>query len=227
MLEKVREETLKLRKNLDTVYEAGQKAEYNAFWDDFQNLGNRTDYQYAFCRWTEDIFKPKYDINTTTNTTAAFRYATIPGSLKKILDDCGVKFVWGSSGNTNSMFYGSKFTELPHIEGLNSLGFCFCSCSNLETIESLGVSKLAASSSVFTDTFSGCKALKNLTIIGTLKFGINVSACPLTHASLISIIDALEAKTSGTFKVTLGATNIAKLSPEEQDSVSAKGWDLE
>lgn len=221
----VAEMVLRGKDDLDGVYKAGQKAEYDAFWDGFQNFGNRTDYQYAFARWPAEIFKPKYDIKTT-NTTAAFRYATIPGSLKKILDDCGVTFVWGSSGNTNSMFYGSKFTEVPHIEGLNSLGYCFCSCSNLETIESLGVDKLAASSSVFSEAFSGCKALKNLTIIGTIKFGINVSVCPLTHDSLMSIINALEQKTSGTFTVTLGSSNLAKLTDAEKAIATDKGWTL-
>ena len=45
------------------VYEAGRKAEYDAFWDAFQNYGNRKSYRGAFgsC-FTADNFKPKYPI---------------------------------------------------------------------------------------------------------------------------------------------------------------------
>lgn len=52
-----------IAENVQKVYEAGKKAEYDAFWDTFQQNGNRKNYQNAFgsC-FTPEIFKPKYAI---------------------------------------------------------------------------------------------------------------------------------------------------------------------
>ena len=48
----------------DEGYEAGQKAEYDKFWDNFQNYGNRINYAYTFAyEWTDDIYNPKYPLN--------------------------------------------------------------------------------------------------------------------------------------------------------------------
>ena len=50
--------------NQQKVYEAGQQAMYDAFWDDFQKNGNRTNYWYGFAGvgWTAETLKPKYKI---------------------------------------------------------------------------------------------------------------------------------------------------------------------
>jgi hypothetical protein len=42
------EKVLQLKQDFDEVYDAGKQAEYDAFWDVFQNNGNRTDYARAF-----------------------------------------------------------------------------------------------------------------------------------------------------------------------------------
>ena len=56
--------------------EEGKKAEYDAFWDAYQNNGRRANYQYAFrsgygfnC-WGKTNFKPKYDIIPTGTDVA-------------------------------------------------------------------------------------------------------------------------------------------------------------
>ena len=57
--------------NIDVIvnngdFDAGKKAEYDAFWDTFQNNGNRTTYSYAFygsaVGWNDTTFNPKYPI---------------------------------------------------------------------------------------------------------------------------------------------------------------------
>ena len=47
---------------VDAVFEAGKKSEYDAFWDDYQSNGTRTDYYNAFAGkgWTQTNLKPKY-----------------------------------------------------------------------------------------------------------------------------------------------------------------------
>ena len=43
--------------------EEGRQAQYDEFWDEFQQNGKRTDYRFAFgCGWNAKTFKPKYPI---------------------------------------------------------------------------------------------------------------------------------------------------------------------
>lgn len=49
------------------VYDAGKQAEYDAFWDAYQDNGNLRNYDYAFAGlgWNDTTFKPKYPIVAT------------------------------------------------------------------------------------------------------------------------------------------------------------------
>ena len=50
-------------------YEAGKRAEYDAFWDALQNYGNRERYDYAFYQWGSETLHPKYKVaSKNTNT---------------------------------------------------------------------------------------------------------------------------------------------------------------
>ena len=60
-----------LDENIPNVYKGvadgvadGRQAEYDEFWDAFQQNGNRTDYHFGFAGkgWRDETFKPKYDI---------------------------------------------------------------------------------------------------------------------------------------------------------------------
>ena len=44
------------------VFEAGKKSQYNKFWDEFQDNGNRRDYSYAFSNAAIESLIPKYKI---------------------------------------------------------------------------------------------------------------------------------------------------------------------
>ena len=57
-------------------FDAGKQTEYDAFWDAFQQKGNRRNYWGAFASWTDEIFKPKYPI-VATPTTSMFYLSTI------------------------------------------------------------------------------------------------------------------------------------------------------
>jgi hypothetical protein len=60
------------------------------------------------------------------------------------------------------------------------------------------------------------------------KNGLNLQWSPLSHDSLVSIIDCLQDKsadTSGTvWKVTVGSANLAILTTEDFENIQAKGW---
>ena len=48
----------------DEGFEDGKKSEYDAFWDAYQQNGNRTHYVDAFTQlgWTDVVYQPKYPI---------------------------------------------------------------------------------------------------------------------------------------------------------------------
>lgn len=78
----------------------------------------------------------------------------------------------------------------------------------------------------FSSAFSGCVNLEN--VVGGIRYGksINFSDCTkLTHDSLVNIITALS-NTSIANTLTLGATNLAKLTDEEKKIATDKGWTL-
>ena len=78
--------------------------------------------------------------------------------------------------------------------------------------------------------FNGCDILENITITGTLNCNnFDLSPCPnLTVDSLMSVINALVDLT-GQFskRLTLGSTNLAKLSEEQKAIATNKNWILQ
>lgn len=229
----IAEKTLQLKQDFDEVYEAGKKAEYDAFWDALQDFGKRTNYANGFFyhAWNDDNFRPKYDIKTT-NAANMFRGdAGAITDLEAVLQKAGVVLDTSNCTSINNGFRYGTFTVLPVIDvskAINSSAMVAPFDYKLVTIR-----KLISSAETFwlTNTFQGLSHLTNLIIegvIGTNDF--NVQWSPLTHDSLMSIINALQDKTgdtSGTvWEVIIGKTNREKLTTEEQAIATAKGWIL-
>ena len=77
-----------------------------------------------------------------------------------------------------------------------------------------------------TNMFHYCQALTNLQAPRNISANISFSSCTnLTHESLMSIINNLATISGKT--LTLGATNLAKLSEEEKAIATNKGWTLQ
>ena len=184
--------------NQQRVYDAGKKAECDAFWDVFQQNGEPSNYYYAFAygKFTDENYNPKHPIICKSGSTAA-----------------------------GSMFYNSTITntKVPiTIPGASTQ--TFGNCSALKTIPLLTLTE----NTTYNNTFAYCSALEDITIDGVIgQNGLDFSACKnLSHDSLQSILRSLENKTSGTFTLKLGAANIEKLPPSAIVSTSRKGWTL-
>jgi hypothetical protein len=78
----------------------------------------------------------------------------------------------------------------------------------------------------FNASFTNSTALENITIEGTIGNDFDIHWSPLTHDSIMSIINHLQTKTSGTFTLTLGSTNLAKLTDAEKAIATSRGWTL-
>lgn len=217
------------QKVFDVAKQAGRREEYDAFWDIYQDHGNAVYYHNAFAGrgWTNDTFKPKYNLNPT-NAYMMFRESRIVGDLTEILRDFGISLSFSNCTNNQYVFYSSKFTKIGLVDfgavtstAISAFGYC----SDLESVE-IKVNE----NTVFNQMFTYCISLINLVIHGTIgQNGFNVSwSTLLSHESIMSIINALQDKSSvsGSWVCTLGTENLAKLTDEEKLVATRKGWSL-
>lgn len=193
---------------------------YDTFWDNFQSNGNRTNYANAFYGegWTNENYNPKYPITI---------------------------------GNGLSVFDGCKITKPINIDTskATTLTYIFRNCKDVESIGKIDCSKCKDLNRLFydcrvttveelvvheeltyTNTFDYA-TITNITISGTIaKNGFSLTSSVLSKASIKSIFDALANKTedtSGTeWLITIGSTNIEKLTEEELEVARRKGWQV-
>ncbi len=160
-------------------FEAGKKAEYDAFWDIFQQNGNRRNYNRAFFSetmaqsgWNDTNYNPKYpiitDVGTQTFWCNLFTDTKVPITLR--------------NGAPAQMIFGS--------------------CTKLVTIRKL---ILEGTVSTWANAFVSCISLKNIVIEGVIGADFDIKGSPLTKESITGIISALSPTVSGktvTFKKT-------------------------
>ena len=212
----------------DAVFDAGQEAYYDVIWDCIQNGGTATPEKIGIFQgefWNDDTFRPKYDIVTATSSQYLFKKSRIT-DLAGILERLGKILDTSAATNLFEMFRESTVTHVPTIDARKATEFSqvFMRCYSLVSIEKL----ILPASAKYTRPFTDSCNLMDLTIeVAIGNTGFDVSTCTkLTHDSLMSIINALESKTSGTWTVTLGTTNLAKLTDAEKAIATQKGWTL-
>jgi hypothetical protein len=101
----------------------------------------------------------------------------------------------------------------------------FYSAKNLHTIPRLNMT----SATSVVDAFYQATALQNITFEGVIPMSLSFADCVLlTHDSLMSILNALKdlTGTGSTLTLTLGTTNLAKLTDAEKAIATQKGWSL-
>ena len=214
--------------------EQGEISQYDFFWDRFQNYGKRTLYHSAFFDygkgWTKEILRPKYSLENAETTHAMFQYCYSITDFDEWQKDCGIVCDFRNSTGANNMFFQSASLVSIGRCDFRKLGvsvFIFGNCSKLETVKELWLGE----KSVAETWFSNCSALKNVTlktpIIATNKISFQWSPL-LTRESLLGIIDALHDYSGDglteTPIITLGPSNINKLTAEELSSIESKGW---
>lgn len=169
--------------NEQKVFDAGKKAEYDRFWDTYQQNGNRAYYVYAFGGegWNDDTYKPKYPINAPFANTLNYTY------------------IYSAITNTVvPISIGGLVTRLSHTFGY---------CTNLKTIPEITITENTA----FGDCFTECKNLENITFKGTIgQNGLNLQwSTKLTRNSIVNIISVLSSSTSG-LTITLSKPAVNK-----------------
>ncbi len=205
--------------------EIGKQNQSDLFWESFQNGGNATEYSYAFysTRFNDETFKPKYNI-VTTNAQYMFRNSAITDIGQRLIEN-GVTLDTSQATSLDYAFYYAK-GKIPTISTINCSTLLATFCGNtFHTIEKLILK--SDGSQNFTSTFNDAGELQNIAFEGVIGKSINFgSSIKLTHDSLINIINTLKdySGTGTTPTLTLGTTNIAKLTTEEIAIATQKGW---
>ena len=187
----------------DEGYADGKQAEYDAFWDAYQDNGNRNVYVDGFIRegWNEVTYNPKYPIVGGT-------YGFQSMYSNSHIVDTKVETILRGTGTLRATFNGcgllkrihSLVLEVPVTDAAN----CFNSCEDLEEI--------------------------NISCVGNgcIDADLNLSACSnLTNGSVDNILNALKDLSGQTAKtITFHKDMESKVTPNQKQAISAKNWTL-
>lgn len=194
-----------IAENEQKVYDAGKKSQYDKFWDEYQQNGNRKSYNYAFsgAGWNDKTYNPKYPIAPVGDVSFMYAY----NKIKKIGDIDMSK----ATGNLNQTFrQNAELTEIGEIilnNSITALSTTFYSNMELVTIKKIKFGTIKT----FTNTFTSNPRLKNIILEGTIAGNINFGNSKLlSKESIMSIINALSESTSGlTVTFSTDAVNLA------------------
>lgn len=157
------------------------------------------------------------------------------------------------TSNVSDMYYMfyhcSSLSEIPVMDtsNVNTMAYMFCGCSSLSEIPVMDTSNVIEMNCMFFNCtslssvpemnvsratningmFDGCFSLTDLGGFIGLKVNLELSHCSeLTHESLLNVINKASDVTKAPATLTLGATNLAKLSDAEKGIATSKGWTL-
>lgn len=197
-----------LTEQVDKAFTEGQQAERDAFWDIYQQNGERTVYNNAFSGygWTDETFKPKYDMRPISATQMF--HSTQITNLKQILDKCGVVLDFSNCTGFTYTFQQSKITHIGVIDTrkCGNLNY-FMTEAKFVYIEKIILKDDGSQSFMSGYSFSVCRVLEHIIFEGVIgKNGLDLHwSTKLDADSLKSIIDCLSTTTTG-LTVTLPAT---------------------
>ena len=199
-----------IAENVSKVYEAGKKAQYDAYWDAFQINGTRSSYYSAFDKYhfNSDIFYPKYDIRVVGSGERMF-YAWADNllgnqlyfDLSTRLQECGVVLDTSEATNLSNAFAYSSFSSIPTIDvtALTSAASGLFSNAYGNNLYQMTIEKIIVNeNTVYTSWFSNNTALKSVRFEGTIANTLSLSLCiRLDKASIINVMEHLSTTTSG------------------------------
>ena len=212
---------------------AGKQEEYDAFWDNYQNFGNKKKYDSAFRNvdyldynsWTKETLRPKYDVIPTSADRTFYGVKGI-ADLGEHFQDLGVKLDFSKSISLFNCFCYGEWVTLPTIDCSNASGngiTGMCNyCYSLETIEKWIMSEKVTKAG---QCFIECYKFKNINVEGVIAVSVSFSQSPLTVESMLSIITHLKncSGTEDAGKYTLTLKDTCKTLMEEKGAIEELG----
>lgn len=189
---------------------------------------------------------PLLDTRSVTDMTSMFNGCTSLTTIP-LLDTHSVT-------NMNSMFYGCKsltsipqlntskvtnminmfngctsLTTIPQIDTskVTSMSNMLSYCSSITSVPRLDATSLTSAGNMFGYDFFPLDKFTDFGGLTNLKIDLDLSPCTaLTHDSLMNVINEAGDVTSNPKTLTLGTTNLSKLTDEEKAIATNKGWTL-
>lgn len=189
-----------IAENQQNVFNAGEKLQYDVFWDNFQDYGKRTNYQHTFLNndntdvgtgWNDKNFIPKYDMRPVGSNNYMF-YRIGVGDFKRLFEESEIVIDFANVTKFQYGFAYSKITQLGILDFSEcvNLTSAFEGCKNLISIDKL---KLRDDGDVIlTQAFTSTPNLENILIEGCIGNKVDFGSCSkLSKDSIISIVNAL------------------------------------
>jgi hypothetical protein len=198
----------------------------DSFWDMYQNGGDRADYKYAFAGsgWTDELFKPKYDIKPTDA-----RYMFTVSSITD-LKNIGVEFDLSSTSEASQLMAYSKIETVGVLDCTNMsyLSTVFYEAKALKSVDKIILKDDGSQGFTSAQNFADCSELTHCIFEGCIgQNGFNIQwSTKLDKESLLSILNCLKdySKDTSHWTVTIGSENMAKLTANELNIAYKKGW---
>ena len=176
--------------------------------------GTNFDFAWQGCSSLTEF--PMLDLHNGTSFNSTWEGCSSLTSFPMIDTAKGTKFPYTWDGC-------SSLTEFPQLDlssGTN-FGYAWANCSGLTSLPQLDLHNGTS----FQNTWKGCSSLTTLGGFGTIKENFSLSDSPnLTVESIMNVINQAATVTGKT--MTLGNTNLAKLSDEQKAVATSKGWTL-
>ena len=182
--------------------EQGKQAEYDKFWDAYQENGNKKTYGYCFAgtSWNSENFKPKYPLvlNHTASNTSVCMFSYFDRNLKKPpleIREGDIDFS-GKMYSMSSMFSNANITVVE----MNAVPSILNSMNDTFSMTDIGKHKLHTIKIGTREetTYSGntfrCGGLQNVSFVEDSVIGTNISFSypkQLTKTSIENIINTL------------------------------------
>lgn len=199
----VAEKLTTIAENEQKIFDAGKKSQHDYTIETLQENGKRTNYDGGFSCWTEDLFKPKYDMKPTS---ACYIFARFNKDVKEIdmvehLNKYNVSLDFSSCTNFTNFLIYSFVSRLGTVDTRSASAVNFYIAYRLKKIDSL----ILKNDGTQSFNFGMCNFLESIKITGIIGQNINFGDCPLLKDSIISVINALSttaSKKTVTFKKT-------------------------
>lgn len=198
----ISEKLTTIAKNQEKVYEAGKKSQYDFFWNDYQENGNRKNYSDGFAFWSKKIFDPKYDMVDMINADRMFYGFNSPKGLVDLVDLLEEKGKTLDFSKCTRLYYTFEQAYISRIgtfdmSSASDTTYGALNCTQLVTIEKLVISEKTKLDNYTFPFYSGAKLANINCVEGEICTNIRIANCPLTKASIENVVNALSNTTSG------------------------------
>lgn len=223
---------LTITENMEKIYDAGKKSQYDEFWDDYQKNGKRTYYIFAFAGagWTKDNLKPKYKVvplNSSQGGSQIFDRCNFGNDeaidfslIADMFDFSNIVYAYG-------LFKDAKMNNIiADLSSATTLGDAFTNIWGTYTIKNITikVNENATMTSAFNIMVENLNFMEG-SVIGK---SITVNSRNLTKESAINIIAHLKnykgTPNEGTYVLTLSSQTWSLLDNDTGEPETGLSW---